>query len=117
MRITIDFRGVCILGNFPNSYKSVNGAQTVLEKLANEGHELRLYVKDTKNFSDKMGWFRERGIKIIGTATDRRDCDLFISIENSPSTLIKYNRIISDTPFVDWVSMQKKFLEKNILKN
>ncbi len=86
MTIAVDFDGVCITNDWPNKGKDI-GAQDVLRKLIESGHDIMLYTcrqdhdedrtlrtKDGyiielpagKHLSEALDWFGKNSIPIVG---------------------------------------------------
>jgi hypothetical protein len=128
MTINIDFDGTCVTHDFPRIGKNI-GAQFVLKRLVTNGHKLILFTmrSDKKGkistvdpdiiavsgqyLTDAVNWFKENGITLYGiqsnpdqkTWTDSPKSYAELMIDDSAlGCPLKYDRNISNMPFVDW---------------
>ncbi len=129
MVIGIDFDGTCVTHEFPSIGQSI-GAERVLRRLIDAGHQLVLFTmrSDSKNVKsnspDIVGiegdyltaaveWFRERKIPLYGinenptqklwTESPKAHCDLYIDDAGLGIPLIKP---AGGLPFVWWEKVE-----------
>ena len=112
MDIIIDFDGTCVTHDFPNIGKDI-GAEKILKKLIQKGHRLILFtmrcnhtfipnshqpdiIAEPGNYlTEAVNWFKERDIPL--------GCP------------VKFDRNISDKPFIDWVRIEGMLTNNGIL--
>ena len=67
MVIAVDFDGTCVTHEYPRIGRYI-GAQHILKRLVNEGHQLILYtMRSGKELADAVAWFQENKIELWGT--------------------------------------------------
>ena len=120
MNILIDFSGTCVLYNYPNRGADIKGAQSVLEELVQNGHNLILFNLrgDTEEeLQDAVNWFRERGIKLFGVLISSPSLygDYIIS-SITPGAPTLYNPHIAVDRFIDWKRMREILVEQDFIK-
>lgn len=130
MEIGIDFDGTCVSHDFPRIGKDI-GAQRVLKRLVQEGHNLILFTmrcdhEGAPNFkgidknivnqkglflSDAKKWFEDNEIPLYGVQcnpsqhswTTSPKCYAHLYIDDAAlGCPLKFDRAVSDRPFVDW---------------
>jgi len=66
MIIAVDFDGTCVTHEYPRIGRYI-GAQRILKRLAEEGHQLILYtMRSGKELADAVDWFTENKIELWG---------------------------------------------------
>ena len=111
MIIAIDFDGTCVTHEYPYIGKDI-GAIPVLKELIEAGHKLILYtMRSGKELQDAVDWFKERNIPLFGininpeqfmwTSSPKPYAHLYID-DAAFGCPIKYDRTLSDRPFVNW---------------
>ena len=139
MTINIDFDGTVSTHDFPRVGKDI-GAQKVLKKLIEKGHQLILFTMraDTPDsmdeyyqikpgnryLTDAINWFRDNNIPLYGIQTNPTQLMWTTSPKSYAELLIddtalgcplKYDLSISNRPFVDWIEVEKLLIQQNIL--
>ena len=132
MKICIDIEGTCITNEFPKVGKDIR-AITVLNKLADAGHNLILFTMRSdieevtsddygihkqagEYLTDAVNWFIDNHIPLHGvnvnptqhtwTKSPKAYGQLYIDDAALGCPLL-YNPEISDRPFVDWVKVEE----------
>ena len=141
MDIVIDFDGTCVTHEFPNIGKDI-GAEKVLKKLIQKGHRLILFtmrcnhtfipnshqpdiiVEPGNYLTDAVNWFKERDIPLFGiqkhpnqsgwTSSPKAYGHLIID-DIALGCPVKFDRNISDKPFIDWVRIEGMLTNNGIL--
>ena len=141
MDIIIDFDGTCVTHEFPNIGKDI-GAEKVLKKLIQKGHRLILFtmrcnhtfipnshqpdiiVEPGNYLTDAVNWFKERDIPLFGiqkhpnqsgwTSSPKAYGHLIID-DIALGCPVKFDRNISDKPFIDWVRIEGMLTNNGIL--
>lgn len=130
--INIDFDGTCVSHEFPKVGNDI-GAVKVLKRLTDNGHKLILFTMrsdrlepiDTKDSSiknvtgmfltDAINWFKENDIPLHGIQTNPTQHNWTTSPKSYAKLMIddsalgcplKFDRNISDKPFVDWATAE-----------
>lgn len=109
--ICVDFDGTCVTHEYPNIGKEI-GAAEVLKQLTDKGHKLILFtMRSGKELQDAINWFEERNIPLFGinqnpeqytwTSSPKPYANLYID-DAAYGCPIKYDRTLSDRPFVNW---------------
>jgi hypothetical protein len=139
--IAVDFDGTCVTHEFPKVGKDI-GAQKVLKKLVEKGHQLILFtmrsnVSESNGFSievpeilngnfldDAVNWFKKNGIPLYGinvnpeqiswTKSPKAYAQLYIDDAALGCPLI-FNTELSRNYFVDWEEIEILLENKNIL--
>ena len=71
MIIAVDFDGTCVTHEYPRIGRYI-GAQRILKRLAEEGHQLILYtMRSGKELADAVDWFTENKIELWGINENR----------------------------------------------
>lgn len=120
MTINIDADGTCFTHDYPLIGKDI-GAQKVLKKLTDNGHQLILFtMRSGKELKDVIKWFKKNNIPLYGIQTNPTQsawtnspkslADLMID-DSSLGCPLKYNRAISFRPFVDWEIVEKMLVQ------
>jgi hypothetical protein len=139
--INVDFDGTVVTHAFPHIGKDI-GAVLVLKALTDAGHKLILFTMrsdrykkgetgDT-NILDVTGsfltqavkWFEDNGIPLYGiqsnpsqgawTTSPKSYAELMID-DSALGCPLKYNKKISNRPFVDWKEVEKLLKKKNLI--
>ena len=139
MTINIDFDGTVSTHDFPRVGKDI-GAQKVLKKLVEKGHQLILFTMrhDTPDsmdeyyqikpgnryLTDAINWFKSNDIPLYGiqsnptqlmwTTSPKSYAELLID-DTALGCPLKYDLSISNRPFVDWIEVEKLLIKQNIL--
>jgi len=141
MDIVIDFDGTCVTHEFPNIGKDI-GAEKVLKKLIQKGHRLILFTmrcnhtfipnshqpdiiaKPGNYLTEAINWFKERDIPLFGiqkhpnqsgwTSSPKAYGHLIID-DIALGCPVKFDRNISDKPFIDWVRIEGMLTNNGIL--
>lgn len=131
--IAVDFDGTCVAHSFPLIGENI-GAEDVLKELVDKGHKLILYtmrsnrkepcepndktiLNVTGNFLDHaIEWFKRHQIPLYGIQTNPSQCnwttspkcyaELYID-DAALGCPLKYDFLISERPFVDWVKVRE----------
>lgn len=137
--INIDFDGTVVTHDFPRVGKDI-GAQKVLKKLVEKGHQLILFTMrdDTRDsmdeyyqikpgnryLTDAINWFKDNNIPLYGiqsnptqlmwTTSPKSYAELLID-DTALGCPLKYDLSISNRPFVDWIEVEKLLIKQNIL--
>lgn len=137
MTINIDFDGTCVTHDFPKVGKEI-GAVKVLKRLVENGHQLILFtmrsdrtelkptlderILDVKGefLTQAIQWFNRNDIPLYGiqrnptqlnwTTSPKSYAELMID-DSALGCPLKFDKSISDRPFVDWVLVEL-YLEK-----
>jgi hypothetical protein len=139
MTIAVDFDGTCVAHRFPNIGKDI-GAQEVLKKLVNEGHQLILFTmrSDISNpkskdyeieskggnyLTDAVNWFKTNNIPLYGinknptqsnwTKSPKAYAQIYIDDAALGCPLIYDD--MSEKPYVDWKKVEQYFKELNLI--
>ena len=139
MTINIDFDGTVSTHDFPRVGKDI-GAQKVLKKLVEKGHQLILFTMrhDTPDsmdeyyqikpgnryLTDAINWFKSNDIPLYGiqsnptqlmwTTSPKSYAELLID-DTALGCPLKLDLSISNRPFVDWIEVEKLLIKQNIL--
>ena len=129
--ISLDFDGTCVTHEFPKIGSDI-GAVPVLKELINIGHGLILNTMRSDDHPDKfetglahaIEWFREKEIPLYGiqknpnqhtwTSSTKVHADYIID-DTAIGCPLKYDRNISESPFVDWIKMREELVKLGIL--
>jgi hypothetical protein len=141
MDIIIDFDGTCVSHEFPRVGKEI-GAVPILKELVENGHNLILFtmrsdIKKPKSdnplivakggmyLTDAVRWFRKHDIPLYGvqvnptqlswTTSPKAYGQLHID-DASLGCPLKFDKSISDKPFVDWKVVRELLVEQKIIK-
>ena len=141
MVIAIDFDGTCVTHEFPEVGKDI-GAQSVLMRLFEAGHELILYtmrsdrpeggdtgddtIEDVTGMflMDAIDWFNKNEIPLYGIQTNPTQkqwttspkcyAELYIDVAALGCPLI-YDEKISNNPFADWNRIEAMLEDSGIV--
>ena len=130
--INIDFDGTCVTHEFPNIGKSI-GAEKVLKRLTNNGHQLILFTMRSdrteakpvidptiqnvtgKFLTDAVNWFKGNNIPLYGiqknptqfnwTTSPKSYAELMID-DSALGCPLRYDLQVSERPFVDWETVE-----------
>ena len=139
MTINIDFDGTVTTHDFPRVGKDI-GAQKVLKKLVEKGHQLILFTMrdDTPDsmdeyyqikpgnryLTDAINWFKDNNIPLYGIQSNPTQLQWTTSPKSYAELLIddtalgcplKLDLSISNRPFVDWIEVEKLLIKQNLL--
>lgn len=141
MIINIDADGTCFTHDFPKIGKSI-GAEKVLKKLTDNGHQLILFtmrsdIKEAKPVIDPtiqnvtgkflteaVEWFKNNDIPLYGIQTNPTQLNWTTSPKSYAELMIddsalgcplKLDLEVSERPFVDWQEVEKLLIEQKIL--
>lgn len=139
--INVDFDGTCVTHEFPKIGKNI-GAERVLKQLTDKGHQLILFTmrsdrkerKDTltpgiqdvtgKFLTDAINWFKKNDIPLYGIQTNPTQLHWTTSPKSYAELMIddsalgcplKFNKELSNRPFVDWDKVEKQLKLMKIL--
>lgn len=124
MIIAVDFDGTCVTHEYPNVGKDIN-AIPVLKNIIDNGHKIILYtMRHGKELQDAIDWFTNNNIPLYGinenptqknwTKSPKIYAHIYIDDAALGCPLI-FNEKYSDRPYVDWESVLKLLVAKNIL--
>ena len=142
MDIVIDFDGTVVTHDFPEVGKDI-GAESVLKKLVEAGHNLILFTMRSNNgdlplitekgivpvngdyLDHAVKWFEEKGIRLHGIqknptqhtwTTSPKAYGQIIIDDAALGCPLKIDRTISERPFVDWNSVENILASNGLLK-
>ena len=111
MIINIDFDGTATTHDYPLIGKDI-GAQKVLKKLTDNGHQLILFtMRSGKELTDAINWFKQNNIPLYGIQTNPTQKNWTTSPKSYAELMIddsalgcplKVDLTLSIRPFVDW---------------
>ena len=120
MIIAVDFDGTCVTHEFPRIGKDI-GAQRVLKKLVQNGHQLILWTIRSGNrktadvLVPAVEWFEQNGILLFGvnehphqkewSMSPKAYANLYIDDAALGCPLIT-DPTMSDRPYVDWAKVE-----------
>lgn len=129
MIIAVDFDGTCVTHEFPKVGRDI-GAQIVLRKLVEKGHQLILWTMRSNGQSsgdvldDAIAWFAQHDIPLYGvqrnpaqdswTSSPKAYAQLYIDDAALGCPLVN-NPFLSDRPYVDWFGVEIELELKGIL--
>lgn len=124
MEILIDFDGTCVTHEYPKIGRDI-GAQRVLKKLVEEGHNLILFtMRSGKPLEEAVEWFKNSKIPLYGINTNPTQKEW----TDSPKA---YGQLIIDDiglgvplcldintnrRFVDWSRVEGMLLNNGIIR-
>lgn len=140
MVICIDFDGTCVTHEYPRVGKNI-GAAPVLRKIVENGHQLILWtmrcdfgklpiigaeneIEDGNFLQQAVNWFKENDIELYGIQenptqkqwTNSKKCYAQMYIDDAAlGCPLKYDKSISNRPFVDWIEIEKLLYERRML--
>ena len=120
MTINIDADGTCFTHDYPLIGKDI-GAQKVLKKLTDNGHELILFtMRSGKELTDAVNWFKQNNIPLYGiqrnptqgswTSSPKSLADLMID-DSALGCPLKYDHKLSSRLFVDWEIVENMLIQ------
>ena len=140
MILNIDFDGTCVTHAFPEVGKNI-GAQRVLKRLTDAGHQLILFTvrsdieKPKSNdpniipvggryLTDAVNWFKQNDIPLYGiqsnptqktwTTSPKSYAELMID-DSALGCPLKFDQEISNRPFVDWDIIEQYLVQINLI--
>lgn len=138
MVISIDFDGTCVTADFPYIGKNI-GAQYVLKALTDNGHQLILHTLRGHTSKDWNGndfgfdtinkaceWFAQYNIPLWGVNINpQQEQEKWTDSPKPYSAIIiddyalgcPLREVRGHKPFVDWIEVLLRLLEKNLLAN
>lgn len=141
MEIAIDFDGTCVTHEFPKVGKDI-GAAPVLRKLIENGHHLILFTMRSDRTENKetghpdiidvtgeflahaVDWFKSNEIPLYGTQcnptqsnwTTSPKCYAHLYIDDAAlGCPLKFDKEISERPFVDWNEVENILITNGII--
>lgn len=125
----IDFDATCVTHDFPAIGKDI-GAIPVLKELVAAGHKLILYTircntENSFHLTAAEKWFKDNNIPLYGIndnpnqhswSSSRKIYGHYYIDDAALGTPLKYDKIISNRPFVDWEKVRELLVEQKILK-
>lgn len=124
--VILDFDGTCVGHTYPGIGKDIGAVPTLKELVAN-GVKLILWtMRGTydKGLIEAIEWFEQNGIELFGIQTNPTQGSWTNSNKPYGSCIIddtaigiplKYDKSISERPFVDWVMVRLLLREKGYL--
>ena len=120
--IAVDFDGTCVTHEYPKVGSDI-GAQEVLRKLVDKGHELILYtMRDKTQLQDAVDWFEKNNIPLYGiqwnpkqsswTTSNKCYAQLYIDDAALGIPLI-YGA--HKRAFVDWKGVEQLLIKRRLL--
>lgn len=120
MIINIDFDGTATTHEYPLVGKDI-GAQKVLKKLTDNGHQLILFtMRSGQELTDAINWFKKNNIPLYGiqtnptqsawTTSPKSLADLILD-DSALGCPLKYDPTISSRYFVDWEIVEKMLVQ------
>jgi len=124
MIIGIDFDGTCVTHEYPEIGKDI-GAQLVLKKLTEAGHQLILYtMRSCSRLEDAEKWFADNGIPLLASNINPTQhkwskspkvyCHLYID-DAALGVPLLFNENYSKRPFVDWSKVEEFLKMKGLI--
>lgn len=132
MIVAIDFDGTCVKHEYPHVGGDI-GAQSVLRKLVEEGHQLILFtMRSGKELKDAVSWFESNSIPLYGinenptqkswTTSPKAYAQLYIDdaalgIPLNVDVVMEGFENLKQVgrPYVDWSEVEKLLEEKDII--
>lgn len=134
MEIAIDFDGTCVTYEYPETGKDI-GAEPILKKLVEKGHNLILFTmrSDNNNYNDGLtvendgltkavNWFKERNIPLYEiqrnptqdnwTQSPKCYAQLYIDDAALGCPLIYPEK---GRPYVDWAEVEQILIKQKVL--
>lgn len=136
----IDFDGTCVTHEFPNIGKDI-GAVPVLRDIVAAGHKLILFTMRSNmqkgmvnepglqptfgsHLDAAVNWFKENEILLFGinenptqkewTSSPKPYCHIYID-DAALSAPLKFDWVLSDSPFINWARVRFILEEKQII--
>lgn len=121
MKIAIDFDGSCVTHEFPKVGVDI-GAQKVLKKLNENGHQLILFtMRSGKELNDAIDWFNKNNIVLYGIQADPEQhewtsspkcyAELYIDDAALGCPLIKES---GKRAYIDWIEVEKILTDRKL---
>lgn len=125
MIIAVDFDGTCVTHEFPAMGRDI-GAQAVLKKLTDAGHQLILWTMRSGDYLQQaIAWFEQNGIPLFGvnnnpeqsswTVSPKAYAHLYIDDAALGAPLTRSAAL--DRPHIDWVNVEERLRIGRILKD
>lgn len=122
--IGLDFDGTVTSHEFPKIGKDI-GAVPVLKKLTEKGVRICLNtMRDRETLQEAVNWFKENEIPLWGinknpsqfkwTTSPKVHADIYID-DMALGAPLKFDKNISDRPFIDWALVENYFKSIGIL--
>lgn len=123
--INVDFDGTVVTHDFPNVGKDI-GSVPVLKKMVTNGCKLILFtMRSGETLGDAVKWFKDNDIPLYGVQTNptqrfwttspKSYANLMID-DSAIGCPLKFDEVLSERPFVDWVIVEKMLLERGVIK-
>lgn len=123
MVIAIDFDGTCVTHEFPDIGKSI-GAEKVLKKLIDNGHQLILFTMRSDSFlKEAVDWFQKHNIQLYGINTNptqkswtnspKASAEIYID-DAALGCPLKFDSK-SDRAYVDWKQVEIMLKKMHII--
>lgn len=130
MKICIDFDGTCVTNEFPQIGRDI-GAVPVLQRLAQNGHQLILFTtrSDGGEYGDTLTkaveWFEFNKIDLYGIQkdpeqiywTDSPKADGGLYIDKAALGMLLKRDFEGEEWYIDWESTEKLLESKGLLVN
>lgn len=125
MIIILDFDGTCVTHVMPGVGVDI-GAERVLRQLIIRGHSLVLFTMRPHGdpLDQAVEWFNKKNIPLFGiqsnpsqktwTDSPKAHGDLIID-DTALGIPLKYDKDLSDKPFVDWIKVHQMLVERGII--
>ena len=130
MVIAVDFDGTCVTHEYPIVGKNI-GAAPVLRKIVENGHQLILWtmrcdfgklpiigaeneIEDGNFLQQAVNWFKENPTQKQWTNSKKCYAQMYID-DAALGCPLKYDKSISNRPFVDWIEIEKLLYERRML--
>jgi hypothetical protein len=132
MVIAVDFDGTCVTHEYPHVGEDI-GAQPVLRKLVEAGHQLILFtMRSGKELQDAVKWFKNNDIPLYGvnanptqsewTKSPKAYAQLYIDDAalgiplDVNVTLVNHEELKQiGRPFVNWEEVEKLLKDQDII--
>lgn len=129
--IIVDFDGTCTTHAYPYIGEDI-GAVPVLKKLVDNGHKLILFtmrsdhkIDQTKQYlTEAVQWFKDNEIPLYGiqknptqgnwTSSPKAYGQLILD-DAAAFAPLKYDKTISDRPFIDWCKMENELVRLGLV--
>ena len=122
MDIAIDFDGTCVTHDYPKTGNDI-GAQKVLKKLLESGHNLILYtMRSGAGLENALQWFIENEIHLYGiqynpeqarwTSSNKCYAQLYIDDAALGIPLVTPRQ---ERPYVDWEQTEVLLVERGLI--
>ena len=127
MVIGIDFDGSSVTHDYPRVGKDI-GAVKVLKRILLNGHKLILFTmrSDINHLDDAIKWFKDNDIELFDVNKNKTQwswskspkphCNIYID-DAGLGIPLKFDKNLSDRPFIDWVKVEQMLEDMGILKD